>query len=75
MNGGYEWFYHFNPFTGLWAAFKDKDRSNYVSKRYPHAESKAIFATDITDLIEVISRGGVPSHEDSVYKQYGLEQK
>lgn len=75
MNKFYEYLFHYNDYTGLWAAFKDADRLNYLNKRYPHVGSKAIFSKNIKDLFEVISQGGFPISENkTIYQEYGLEE-
>ena len=50
----YNWRFHFNAYTGYWAAYKLEDQQNYADGMYPHEGSKALFSKDFNTLTELI---------------------
>lgn len=63
----YNYYFHFNPHTGNWAAFKTHDIKNYTDHMYPCEDSKAIFASDINVLFDMIKAHN-PDVEDRGFK-------
>ena len=68
MDKMYNYYFHFNPHTELWAAFKRTEEKDYMDKMYPYEGSKALFATDIQSLFEVIASHN-PNIEDRGFKR------
>jgi len=70
MKNMHDFLFHYNQYTGLWAAFRRADQKNYMDKMHPNEGSRALFSKDFIDLVIVIEKGEFP-HEprtESIFK-------
>ena len=72
MDKLYGYYLHYNPYTGLWAAFKRDEQHEYTAHMHPVEGTKALFSQDINTLIEVIN--GHQLEVRDVYREFGLEK-
>lgn len=76
MDDLYNYFLHYNPYTGLWAAVPKGEVNKYLSgKMYPHEGSTVLFAADINLLISIIQKQPNTFKEDEHYSRYGWKNQ
>lgn len=75
--GLYGYLFHYNDYTGLWAAFKSSEQHRYAKGKHPskQTEGKVIYSNDIGELILRVQAGELNnSTEKTVYEEYGLKE-
>jgi hypothetical protein len=74
MSNLYNYLFHYNEYTGLWAAFRREEQQEYMASMHPSEESKALFNSDFNALIDMIKISEESREQDkTVYEQYGLQ--
>jgi hypothetical protein len=72
MDKLYDYFIHYNPYTGLWAAVLTEEVNKYLSgPMYPHEGCTFLFAKSLDLLKQAIYDQPNTFNEDEHYAKYG----